>query len=207
MARDAQPRSRSGPGPIQSVQDKQAWTDRTGPIVHPQMNGNVEELNHKLIHRLQGMTVDDCDNWDSYLRRTLFAYSAPTNEHLRCSSFYLQYDVKPVLPSTATIVSEAPLTNVESHLERKPHVQDLWQYHTEAAEKYRQLKARLIDSRDDTAFERKPHYPRRLDYARCAQPTVEITPPNGTIPLSYSRHLTRTPTNWPLPTDISSRIS
>ena len=30
--RDGQPRSRSGPGPVQSVQDQQAWTDRTGPI-------------------------------------------------------------------------------------------------------------------------------------------------------------------------------
>src|SRR5271168_3627953 len=31
--RDGQPWSRSGPGPVQSVQDQQAWTDRTGPIV------------------------------------------------------------------------------------------------------------------------------------------------------------------------------
>jgi len=30
---DGQPRSRSGPGPVQSVQDQHAWTDRTGPIV------------------------------------------------------------------------------------------------------------------------------------------------------------------------------
>jgi hypothetical protein len=30
--RDVQPRSRSGPGPVQSVQERERWTDQTGPI-------------------------------------------------------------------------------------------------------------------------------------------------------------------------------
>ena len=30
--RDVQPRSGSGPGPVQSVQEREIWTDRTGSI-------------------------------------------------------------------------------------------------------------------------------------------------------------------------------
>ena len=32
LLRDVQPRSRSGPGPVQSVQERERWTDQTGPI-------------------------------------------------------------------------------------------------------------------------------------------------------------------------------
>ena len=59
------------------------------------------------------MTVDDRENWDLYLRRALFAFSAHKNSRLGCSPFYLQYGVEPILPSMATIVQETPLTNGE----------------------------------------------------------------------------------------------
>jgi hypothetical protein len=59
------------------------------------------------------MVVDDRDNWDLYLRKATFAFSAHTNALLGCSLFYLRYGIEPVLLSIATIIQETPLTNVE----------------------------------------------------------------------------------------------
>ena len=132
---------------------------RTSPG-HPQTNGKVERLNHELIQRLQRMTVDDRDNWDQYLRRALFAFHAHTNVRLGCSPFFLQYGVDPVLPSSATIQQEAPLSNVELEdacVARKTYVQNLQKYRTDAAEKYRAGLERIAAKRDE--YLREPIIP------------------------------------------------
>ena len=105
---------------------------------HPQTNGKVERLNYELVQRLQKMTLDDRENWDQYLRKAHFAFHAHTNSRLGCSLFYLQYGVNPVLPSSATIQQEAPLSDVElenARVARKTYVQNLQKYHTDAADK------------------------------------------------------------------------
>src|SRR4030095_617368 len=124
---------------------------RTSPG-HPQTNGKVECLNHELIQRLQKMTVDDRVNWDLYLRKALFAFHAHTNSRLGCFPFFLQYGVDPVLPSSATIQQEAPLSEVElenARVARKTYVQNLQKYRTEAADKYRAGLERLGARREE----------------------------------------------------------
>ena len=119
---------------------------------HPQTNGKVERLNYELIQRLQKMTVGDRGNWDQYLRKALFAFHAHSNARLGCSPFFLQYGVEPVLPSSATIRQEAPLTNVElenARVTRKTYVQNLQKYRTDAAEKYLAGLERLASRRDE----------------------------------------------------------
>lgn len=100
------------------------------------------------------MTVDDRENWDRYLRKALFAFHSHTNSRLGCSPFYLQYGVDPVLPSSATIQQEVPLSNVEleeARLARKTYVQNLQKYRTDAANKYRTALEKLANKRDETA--------------------------------------------------------
>ena len=86
----------------------------------------------------------------------MFAFSTHKNTRLEYSPFYLQYSIESVLPSTIIIVQEISLTNIKlktAWLERRTHVQNLQQYRTNAAEKYRRAIERLADHRDDAAFE------------------------------------------------------
>jgi hypothetical protein len=120
---------------------------------HPQTNGKVERLNHELIQRLQRISAEEghrIQDWDLYLRQALFAFHAHVNSRHGATSFYLQYGVEPVLPSSS--ISSKPITRVEldEALEhRRKHIQNLLKHRNEAAEKYKDAMQCLAQKRKE----------------------------------------------------------
>ena len=120
---------------------------------HPQTNGKVERFNSEIVRRLQRIGQEDnAEEWDDNLDRAVFAYQAHHNQRLGASPFYLAYGIEPTLPSESTSTLNEPIlpTELEDiHHHRREYIQNLGQYRTEAAEKYRRAYRKLADTRDD----------------------------------------------------------
>ena len=95
---------------------------------------------------------DGAGEWDDNLDRAVFAYQAHHNRRLGASPFYLAHGVEPTLLSEPTSTLTEPISPTELediHQHRCEHIQNLGQYRTEAAEKYREAYRKLADARDD----------------------------------------------------------
>src|SRR5579859_4260644 len=127
--------------------------DHTSPG-HPQMNGKVERLNHELVQCLQCISIDgphEREDWDLYLLQALLAFHTHRNQRFRCSPFYLQYGIEPVLPHESLITSRVTMIEREiAKHDRHTKVQNLEKYRTEAANQYRAAIEKLAQILDDT---------------------------------------------------------
>jgi len=95
---------------------------------------------------------DDAGEWDDNLDRAIFAYQAHHNRRLGASPFYLAHGIEPTLPSESTSTLTEPISPTELediHQHRREHIQNLGQYRTKAAEKYREAYRKLADARDE----------------------------------------------------------